>query len=230
MNKFTTATLLCIFLCAFYYFTFIKPIVSEKELYHIHLKLFAYYQEHKILSILIFIFIYIAYAILSLPGIFLLSLFAGYLFGQPYSTFYVVLAATIGATALFLLLKTSFNNLISKKAIPFLSELETGFNRNAASYLLFLRWIPLFPFAIVNIAAAIFKVPLFTFFWTTIIGMIPSVYVYTKAGIGFNKLMDSPTPISPIHFLNSDLIFASIGLCALALLPIFMKKFSQKWF
>jgi len=86
-----------------------------------------------------------------------------------------------------------------------------------------LRLIPLFPFSIVNLAGAFFGVSFSAFVWTTFIGMIPSVLVYTEAGRGLTLLLNDSDPLHPFHLLNADLFFALAGLALLSLLPIVYK-------
>ena len=90
-----------------------------------------------LLSSLIFILLYIVVAALSLPiGIFL-SLIGGFLFPQPFSTLYIVIGATIGATIVFLAARTAIGDLLKKKAGRLLTKIEKGFRENGVSYLLF---------------------------------------------------------------------------------------------
>jgi uncharacterized membrane protein YdjX (TVP38/TMEM64 family) len=209
-------------------FIFFHPIWwTHIQIFHMSVKAFA--ELHPILAPFLFIGFFILYALLSLPGIFALSLLSGYLFNQPFSTLYAVIGATIGASLLFLAARTAFGHLIYRKAgLGSLNKREGGFHKNTANYLLFLRLIPLFPFWVVNIAAAFFKVPFWIFVWTTFIGMIPSVFVYTQAGRGLTILLQSSDPLKPEILFNSYIIFALVGLAVLSLLPILVKYFRTK--
>lgn len=211
-----------------YIFAYFHPF-SWENIKHGHVALKQSADIHPILAPLLFICAYIFYALLSLPGIFILSLLAGCLFSQPYSTLYVTVAATIGASLLFLAARTAFGQLFYRKAEKGgLNEMEKGFRENAASYLLFLRLIPLFPFWLVNLAGAFFEVPLKTFIWTTFIGMIPSVFIFTQAGKGLAILLHSSNPLTSSSLFNSSLVVALLGLAFLSLLPILFKYFKVK--
>lgn len=187
-------------------------------------QLIEFEREHPILVPLVFMSIYILYALLSLPGIFIFSLVAGGLFVQPLSTIYVTCSATIGASLLFLLARTAFGELFYGKTNRFLSGMEKGFRKNAVSYLLFLRLIPLSPFWIVNISGAFFKVPFWTFIWTTFFGMIPSVIIYTQAGKELSHLLYHSRSLNPTDLFNPYLLAALIAVATLALFPIFLRK------
>jgi len=215
--------LLILFLTvAGYAFTFFYPL-SWEGFKGLHLKLKLFEENHPIATPFLFVSLYICYALLSLPGIFILSLLAGFLFVQPFSTLYVTAAATIGASLLFLTVRRALGAIRKTGQGAFLLRIEKGLRENGTSYLLFLRLIPLFPFSIVNLAGAFFGVSFSAFVWTTFIGMIPSVLVYTEAGRGLTLLLNDSDPLHPFHLLNADLFFALAGLALLSLLPIVYK-------
>lgn len=183
-----------------------------------------FHADHPVWTPILFMLLYILCALLSFPGIFMLSILAGFLFSQPYSTIYVTVAATVGATLLFLAARTAIGEILYRKAVPRLKNLKNGFLENAASYLLFLRFFPLFPYWLVNIAGAFFGVPLWTFVWTTFLGMIPSVFVYAQAGQGIALLMSQQEPLHPAELFNANLLIALIGLSILSLVPLLFNK------
>lgn len=193
--------------------------------YHETLKLFI--QAHPIAVPVLYILAYIILTALSVPGAVFLTLLGGYLFPQPFSTLYVVFSATCGATLIFLAARTALGDSLKQKAGPFLQKMEKGFNENAASYLLFLRFVPLFPFWIVNLAPAFFHVRLRTFIWTTIVGIAPGSFVFTLAGGGLEKIFDSQQAFSIGAIFNTQLKIALTLLGVLALVPIIIKKFKK---
>lgn len=212
-----------IFMIMAYVFNYFYPLGENLKIFP-NLKHFA--DTYPIQALVLFMGVYILYALLSLPGIFVLSLLSGYLFSQPYSTLSVTIAATIGASLLFLAARTAFGQVFYRKAGQrMLAKMEKGFKKNAASYLLFLRLIPFFPFWVVNIAGAFFAVPFWTFFWTTFLGMIPSVFIFTEAGKRLAILLYSPNPLNLSNLFNSYLITALLGLALLSLVPILFKYF-----
>lgn len=194
--------------------------------YHHTLKTFV--AAHPIATPVLYILIYILSTALSIPGAIFLTLIGGYLFPQPLSTIYVVLSATCGATLIFLAARTALKNPLKKKAGPFLKKMEKGFNDNAISYMLFLRFVPLFPFWIVNLAPAFFGVSLKTFIWTTLIGIAPGSFVFTLAGGGLEKIFETDQSFSISTVFNTELKIALTLLGVLALIPIVIKKLRKK--
>lgn len=212
---------------ALIYCTGIYRYFSWDALKTYHHTLKDYIAIHPAFVTLAFICIYITLTALSFPGAIFLTLLGGYLFPLPLSTLYVVFSATCGATLIFLATKTAFGNSLRKKAGPFLKKMEKGFQDDAASYLLFLRFAPLFPFWVVNLAAAFFSVPLWTFIWTTAVGITPGSFAFTFVGSGLEKILDSDQPFSLSLIFNTQLKIALVLLGLIALIPIAIKKWKR---
>jgi len=180
--------------------------------------------KYPLLAPVAYIAIYIIVTALSIPGALFLSLTGGFLFPQPLSTLYTVVGASIGASILFLVAKTAMGKLLRNSAMPFLNKMEKGIKKNGASYLLFLRFIPIFPFWLVNLAPALFSVPFFTFAWTTVVGITPGAFVFTQAGAGLGAILDADAPFSIEGIFNTEVKIALIALGLFALLPTIIRK------
>ena len=167
-------------------------------------------------------------AALSLPGGAILSLFGGFLFPQPFSTIYVVIGATIGAALIFLAARSALGEILYKKAGNIFNKMEKGFQENAISYLFFLRLVPIFPFWIVNLAAAFFRVSFWTYLWTTFLGIAPGSFVFTQAGAGLSAIFETGQTFSLSTIFNMQIRIALIALGIFALIPILIKKFKKR--
>jgi len=179
--------------------------------------------EHRVATVAAFIAIYAAIAAFSVPGATVASITGGFLFGLWYGTAWNVIAATTGATLLFLAARTVFGDILHKKAGPWLHKLEEGFQENAFNYLLALRLVPAFPFFVVNLVPAFLNVRLRTFVVTTFFGIIPGAFVYTSVGAGLGSVFDSGEDFSAYSVLTPEIIAAMLGLVALSLLPVVYK-------
>jgi uncharacterized membrane protein YdjX (TVP38/TMEM64 family) len=180
--------------------------------------------ESALLTSLVFVAIYIVVVAFSLPGGAVMTITGGFLFGQWLGTLYVIAAATVGATILFLAARTALGDLLRARAGPFLKKMEAGFQENALSYLLVLRLIPLFPFFIVNLVPAFLGVSLRTYVIATFVGIIPGSFVYATVGAGLGSIFDAGKEFTAASILTPQIITALIGLAILALLPIVYKK------
>lgn len=182
--------------------------------------------DRRELALLVFLATYIGVAALSLPGATLMSVAGGFLFGPILGTAAVVVAATIGASIIFAAAKTAVGDALRMRAGPFARRMEEGFRRNAFSYLLLLRLIPLFPFVIVNIAPALFNVRLRTFVLATFIGIIPGAFAFVSAGNGLDAVLDRGGDLDLRGLLTQPAVLTPIvALSLLALAPIALKAF-----
>lgn len=185
-------------------------------------------ETHRVAAALAFAGLYIVVIAFSLPGGAFLTITGGFLFGPLLGACYVVLAATIGATILFLVAKTTLGDALRQRAGPWLKKMEAGFQENAFNYLLVLRLIPLFPFFVVNLVPAFLGVTLRTYFLATLIGIIPGTAVYAQVGAGLGSIFDSGESFTVSGILTTDILLALCGLALLSLAPILYKKLRSK--
>lgn len=183
-----------------------------------------YIDEQFLLSIIIFAAGYALIVAFSIPGASVLSLMYGALLGTVVSGFLVVISATIGASMIFLAARYAFADTLKERAGPWLSKMQDGFNKNAVSYMLFLRLVPAFPFFVVNIVPAFMGVTLRTYVITTFFGIMPGTFVFASIGNGIGYVLEQgKTP--DLSILSSPEILlplAALGL--LSLIPIAYKK------
>ena len=149
----------------------------------------SYIEQNYLFAILAYAGIYIVVVALSLPGGAFLTLTGGFLFGWLVGGMATVIAATIGATIIFLIAKTSFGEPLAARAGPWLEKLRAGFQESALNYLLFLRLVPLFPFWLVNLAPALLGVRLGTYAIGTFFGIIPGTFAFAFAGVGLDSII-----------------------------------------
>lgn len=205
----------------------------------------GFISDNLFLALFAFAALYIAVVALSLPGGLILTVSGGLLFGWKLGAPTTVVAATIGATILFLVAKTSFGESLSDKAGPWLGKLRDGFKENALSYLLFLRLVPAFPFFVVNLAPALLGVPLRTYVLGTFFGIIPGTLAYSFAGAGLGSVVeaqnatyntclatksesDCPYQIDTSSLVTPELITAFVLLGVVALIPVFLNKWKAR--
>ena len=155
-----------------------------------------------------------------------MTISGGLLFGQMIGTCMAVISASIGASILFLSVKYIAPDNIESRLGKFIEEMKLGFEKDAFFYLLSLRLMPIFPFVIINLAAAFFKTKLNIFFAATFIGIIPGSFVYTSIGVAMKRVIDTPEFSANIA-LDPKIIIALSGLGILSLIPIIWKKFKK---
>ena len=190
--------------------------------------LLTWVQHSRTLAAFTYMAIYTVAVAFSLPGGAVLSITGGFLFGALWGTVYIVISATLGATALFIIAKTAIGDVLRAKAGPWLHKMEAGFRDNALSYLLVLRLIPLFPFFVVNLVPAFLGIRLSTYVLGTFVGIIPGALVYATVGAGLGSIFDAGGELSAKGILTPQILLALIGLAVLAMLPVIYQKIKAR--
>ena len=209
-----------ILLCglAGFFATGLHQLISWETVARHYAEISHFIEQNRTASYLGFVLFYTAVVAFSLPIASLLTLAAGALLGWP-AIGLIVVAATAGASLLFIAARGLFRDVLRARAGPFFAKLEAGFTKNAFGYLLFVRLMPAAPFWAVNILPAFSSMRLAPFIGATAIGIIPGTSVYVAVGRGFDHLLaQGKTP--NLAVLNTPHIWLPLaGLALLALLP-----------
>ena len=185
-------------------------------------RLLVFTDEHRAAAVASFVVTYCLVTGLSLPGATILTLVGGFLFGSLLGTVFVNLGATSGATLAFLTARYLLRGWVEQKFGQKLGPIQEGFAKNAFSYLVTLRLVPLFPFFLVNLVSGLTRVRLGTYVIATALGIIPGSFVYAYAGRQLGTINSLKEIASP----NVILAFTLLGL--LALVPILYRRFAGK--
>ena len=192
----------------------------------------------------LYVLIYVTAVTLSLPASAFLTTIGGYLFGWALGGAAASVAATLGAASIFLIARTSLGQPLLRRAGSRIQSLAEGFQRQAFSYLLFLRLMPVMPFWLTNLAAAFFGMRLRTFVLATYIGMLPACFAFSFAGSGLDDIIanqerlhrdcvtagraDCTIDFSPKTLLTRELMIALGVLGVLALAPIVFRAWKAR--
>ncbi len=219
--------------------------LSLEQLGRNYATLDGFISENLLVAILAYALLYIVVVALSLPGALALTLAGGLLFGWQIGGPVTVVAATIGATIIFLVAKTSLGETLAAKAGPSINKLREGFQENALSYLLFLRLVPAFPFFVVNLAPALLGVPLRTYVIGTLFGIIPGTMAFSFAASQLGTVIEKtnaehaacvtangeaacPYVIDAGTLVSKEIILAFAAIGVVALIPVIAKKWSNR--
>ncbi|NQY40279.1 MAG: TVP38/TMEM64 family protein [Henriciella sp.] len=173
-----------------------------------------------------YILVYAAATTFIIPGG-VLTIAGGFLFGLYIGTPATIIAATVGASILFFAAKTSIGSVLRQIAGPFLERMESGFNENALSYMFALRLIPLFPFAVVNIAPGLLGAKYRDYLITTFFGIIPGTLAYTWIGAAIKGTLLEGGEVD-IGSLAANFLPAFIALGVVSLIPVAYKKITGR--
>jgi len=182
----------------------------------------GFVEANAVAAAVVYVLIYVAAVAVSFPGASVFTVAGGLMFGVVLGTPLAIVAATIGATLIFLIARTSLGNFLARRAGPRMLRLRQGFQDDGFSYLLFLRLMPVFPFWIVNLAAALFGIRLLPYVAATAIGILPGTFAYSYFGAGLGTALQRDS--SPLSLK----LFVGLALVALmALLPVAFRKWRR---
>ena len=167
---------------------------------------------HPFLAMPAFMASYVAAMSLALPLGAVLGILAGLLFGLWLGTGLVVIAGAVSALAVFCLARSALGGALRRRAGPVYERLAGAMQANGLAYLLFLRLVPVFPFFVVNLVAAALSVRTRTFLLATLIGKLPSAFVY----VGLGQEIGRVTSLDELVTIESLWGLAALGLLALA--------------
>jgi len=191
-----------------HYFT-LEYVQSQRQSF------ISYYQQHQLLTIVVYMLIYIAVTAMSLPGATIMTLAGGGVLGFVTGSIVISFASTIGATAAFLMSRYVLRDSIQAKFGDKLKTINEGMQKDGAFYLFTLRLLPIFPFFLINLLMGITSIRTSRFYWVSQLGMLPGTLVYVNAG----DQLASITSISGI--LSPALIFS---FALLGIFPLVARK------
>ncbi len=200
-----------------------------------------------VLALLIYMGLYIGVvAAMFVPGGAVLTITGGFLFGWELATPATVLAATIGATIVFFA-ASLLGDLLAGLAGSRLNALRQGFQKDALSYMFFLRLVPIFPFWLVNLAPGLLGVRLKTYLTGTFFGIIPGTAAYSFVGAGLDSVIAAQqetyqdclarnagnTEICKFSLdagalITPEILIAFAALGVVALIPVVLKRVYRK--
>ena len=159
-----------------------------------------------------------------------IALLGGFIFGKWFGTIVVVLGLSIGATFLYIFGNYFLKNLIKEKFLDKFKDLETKFKNSEFLYLLIYRFIGGVPWQLSCLLPTIFNVKISNFFFATIIGIIPQIFLAVSIGSGLEKIIDQNSEIPQITdiIFSSDIYLPILAFFSLILLTFFLRKLFYK--
>ena len=159
-----------------------------------------------------------------------LALISGFIFGKWFGLLFAIIGMTLGATLLYVFANYFLKEMIRDKFLNRFKKLEEKFRRSEFVYLLIYRFVGGIPFQIQNVLPCIFDVKVFNFFWSTLIGMIPSLFLVISIGSGLEEIINQNLEApSMLDLITSPSIYIPmIAFFVLLLVTIFFRKIFYK--
>ena len=119
-----------------------------------------------------------------------LALLAGFIFGKWFGLLFALIGMTLGATLLYIFANFFLKEMIREKFLNRFKKLEEKFRKSEFIYLLIFRFVGGVPFQIQNVLPCIFDVKISNFFWSTLLGIAPSLFLVISIGSGLEQIID----------------------------------------
>jgi len=193
--------------------------------------LLAFRDAQFLLMVVGFVTVYFLIVAFSLPGAAVASVTGGFLFGLWWGTAFNVLAATLGAMAIFQAARMGLGKSLAARMDAgegTLKKIKEGLHENEISVLFLMRLVPAVPFFVANLLPALVGVKFRNFVWTTALGIIPGALVFTWIGVGLGEVFDRGESPDLSLLWEPQIIGPILGLSALAALPILIKAVRGK--
>ena len=158
------------------------------------------------------------------------ALVGGFIFGKWIGTLLVVLGFSIGATFIYLFGNYFLKDLIREKFLNKFQNLEQKFKKSEFTYLLIYRFIGGIPFQLQCLLPVLFNVKLKNYFFATLIGIIPQIFLAVSIGSGLEKVIDQNSELPGITdiIFSADIHLPILAFFGLIILSIFLRKIFYK--
>ena len=223
-----------ILVCLFLYFFFSKFSFQDLTSYDFIKQNRSYFFELKnsnlFLISIIFLLVTILWVFPFLGFGSPVALFGGFIFGKWIGTLIVVLGLSIGATLLYMFGNYFLKDFIREKFLNKYQRLEMKFKKSEFIYLLIYRFIGGIPWQLSCLLPTLFNVKAKNFFFATIIGIIPQIFLAVSIGSGLEKLIDQNSEVPKITdvIFSQDIYIPILAFFALILFTIFLRKIFYK--
>ncbi|MDB3903709.1 VTT domain-containing protein [Candidatus Pelagibacter sp.] len=190
---------------------------------------FGLKQTNLLLLSAVFIFFTIVWVVMAGFGS-PVTLLAGFIFGKWLGTIILVLGLSVGATISYIFGNYFLKELIKEKFLDRFKNLEIKFKKSEFIFLLVYRFVGGIPFAIANVLPCLFNVKISNFFWSTLIGIIPSAFLIVSIGSGLEKIINQnleAPKLSEIMY-SPDIYIPMIAFVALIIITIVTRKMFYK--
>ena len=223
-----------ILVCLFLYFFFSKFSLQDLTSYDFIKQNRSYFFELKNSNLFL---ISITFLLLTILWVFPflgfgspVALFGGFIFGKWIGTLIVVLGLSIGATFLYMFGNYFLKDFIREKFLNKYQSLEMKFKKSEFIYLLIYRFIGGIPWQLSCLLPTLFNVKVKNFFFATIIGIIPQIFLAVSIGSGIEKIIDQNSKIPKITdvIFSPDIYIPILAFFGLILFTIFLRKIFYK--
>jgi len=155
-----------------------------------------------------------------------IALLGGFMFGKWLGTIIVVIGLSVGATFLYMFGNYFLKDLIREKFLNKYENLERRFKKSEFYYLLIYRFIGGIPWQLSCILPTIFNVKTVNFFFASLIGIVPQIFLAVSIGSGLEKIIDQNSELPKITevIFSPEIYIPIAAFLSLVLTTIFLRK------
>ena len=155
-----------------------------------------------------------------------IALLGGFVFGKWLGTIIVVIGLSVGATFLYIFGNYFLKDLIREKFLNKYESLERRFKKSEFYYLLIYRFIGGIPWQLSCILPTIFNVKTINFFFASLIGIVPQIFLAVSIGSGLEKIIDQNSELPKITeiIFSPEIYIPILAFLSLVLTTIFLRK------
>jgi len=229
--KFFIALSYLFIFCLFLYFFFSKFTFQEISSYDFLRDNRSFFVEVKNSNLLL---ISIIFLLLTIIWVFPLlgfaspvALIGGFIFGKWMGTLLVIFGLSIGATFLYIFGNYFLKDLIKEKFLNRFKNLKKKFQKSEFIYLLIFRCVGGIPWQLQCLLPTLFNVKLKNYFFSTLIGIVPGVFIFSSIGTGIEKIIDQNIEVPGVKdiIFSPNIYFPLLAFFALILTTIIFRKF-----
>ena len=213
----------------FLYFFFSKFTLQELSSYEFiknNVDYFSSLKDKNYYTLLLTFFLFVVFWVLLLGFGSPVALASGFIFGKWIGTIIIATSLSVGSLLLYLIANFFFRDLVQQKLGNRMVFLKDLFKKNEFLYFLIYRFIGGLPFFIHNTLPVIFNIRIINYFFGTLLGMIPQLFIMVSIGSGLEKIIK--TNNSPPSFFeiiaSKDIYLPLIAFIAIVVISIFLKK------
>jgi len=185
--------------------------------------------DHYLLSLLILMLLFAALTASVVPGVFFVTITAGYLFGPWVGGVATSIAATAGALVVYAVTRSALGEALRRKAERdrgLMQKVCDAIDKDTFWYVLASRLAVVVPFHMINIAAGMMAVRLGPYTLATVIGLLPAHIIYCWIGARLNTLLVTD-PDPDFQALFNQFWAPMAGVFVLAVVLPFVMKAAQ---
>ena len=195
--------------------------IKKNRLYFLELK-----SSNLFLVSLIFLFLTILWVFPFLGFGSPIALLGGFILGKWIGTIIVVLGLSIGATFLYIFGNYFLKDIVREKFLNRFKTLEIRFKSSEFIYLLIYRFIGGVPWQLSCLLPTLFNVKIYNFFFATLIGIIPQIFLAVSIGSGLEKIIEENADVPKFSdiLISSEIYIPILAFIFLVLITIFLRK------